>query len=269
MSLLDLPNELLFLIAKHLTRLRHLNFFIRTNRRLHTTLNDVLYRRFVEMRDFIPVLWESAKKGLLLPVDKIITFAALSPDDGFSETLLAACKGGQESMVKALIGRGANVNMLTWYGNWPLHMAVACGHENIVLILLENGADMTRRFKSDQYTVFHLATRLGRIDMMELLLDAGMDIEIGDGRDRTALEATFFLCRATSDEDRCYACGGSKPHPRISIEAMKLLLQRKANIRAGQIGDRPKDKARKDPNRRIRDLFREYDGYDSAEEDIL
>lgn len=218
------------------------------------------------MGDFVPLLWAYAIKGLLLPVEKIITFAALSPDDGFSQALLAAYKGGQELIVKALIDRGANVNMLTWYGNWPLHMAVSCGHENIVRILLENGADMTRRFKSGQYTVLHLATRLGRIDRMELLLDAGIDIEIGDGRGRTALEATFWRCHATSG---CYACQGYEPHPGISIEAMKLLLQRKANIRAGQIGSRPKDKARKYANRRIRDLFREYDDYDSAEDNIL
>lgn len=57
-------------------------------------------------------------------------------------------------------------------------MAVRCGYENIVRILLENGADMTRKFGCHQYTVLRLAIQLARIDIMKLLLDARRDTEI-------------------------------------------------------------------------------------------
>jgi hypothetical protein len=51
---------------------------------------------------------------------------------------------------------------------------------------------------------------------------------------------------------------------------MRFLLQLKANIRAGgRTGSRPIDKGRNHPNRQVEALFREYDGYDSAEKDSL
>lgn len=285
-SLLNIPNELLFLIGKQVTHLRDLNSLVRTNQRLYNTLIDILYKRFIQERnishDVIPVLQTSAFLGCLRPVEKLITLGPFSADDGFSLAILAACDGGREMVVKALIERGANVNIMAGLGNTPLQSSVRNGYENIVGILIENRADMTKKYGPFKYTVLHLAARLGRTKIMALLLDAGMDINVKDNWGRTPLQTTFLSCHTPHPEDLCYLCpleikeeeGGNnrrtKRDPHFSIQAMGFLLQRNADIRAaGWVGSRPKDLARRHPNRMVQDLFRKYDEYDSAEEETL
>lgn len=274
-SVLDLPIELLFLIGNHLEWLGDLNSLVQTNQKLYHALNDLLYKRLIReknMKYYVePVMRSYFHVGLFRPVEKIITLACLSPEDGFSYAIVSACGEGQEDMAKALIDKGANVNVLTNEGEFALRAAVNRGHENIIRILFENGADMTKKWEPYEITVLHLAARCGQIDMIKLLLDLGMDIEVRDGWGRTPLQATLLRCGTHSNEDRCYFCPKRKkagePEPHFSIEAMRLLLDRKADIRAGdRIGSRPKDKARKHPDPAVRALFEKYDDSDSAEE---
>lgn len=55
MSLLDLPNEIILLVAESLLHLRDLSAFILTNKFLHGLLTDILYRTATnDLRDKDP-----------------------------------------------------------------------------------------------------------------------------------------------------------------------------------------------------------------------
>ncbi|WP_264686558.1 MULTISPECIES: ankyrin repeat domain-containing protein [unclassified Wolbachia] len=51
-----------------------------------------------------------------------------------------AAEGGNESVVRALIACGADVNAQNNDGHTPLHFATKSGYENIVIALIEHGA---------------------------------------------------------------------------------------------------------------------------------
>ena len=75
----------------------------------------------------------------------------------------AAIEGNVEKL-KELIAKGANVNerFATDNLNTPLLNAVTRGHEKVVALLLDNGADINCRNKQGE-TALHLAIRVCQI----------------------------------------------------------------------------------------------------------
>jgi ankyrin repeat protein len=63
--------------------------------------------------------------------------------------LFEAAKWGHESVVKLLISFGANVNFCSKKNGSILQIALTCGHQNIVDILLEAGAKLERMERMD------------------------------------------------------------------------------------------------------------------------
>ena len=92
----------------------------------------------------------------------------------------------------------------------PLCLASRCGHIEIVQLLLDRGADIEAR-DSNRYTPLCLASRWRHIKIVQLLLDRGADIEARASDNRTP------LCLASW-------CG--------HIEIVQLLLDRGADIKA-------------------------------------
>lgn len=70
----------------------------------------------------------------------------------------------------------------------PLHAAAAQGHAAIVRALIKRGADMNIQDESDR-TPLHIATEWGRVAVMRTLLAMGASRSILDGHDRTAEQA--------------------------------------------------------------------------------
>jgi uncharacterized protein len=133
--------------------------------------------------------------------------------------LMLAAKTGIPDAVEVLIDHGADVNaMETWGRTTPLMWAVAEGHTEVAALLIEEGADIeartvfippdtTRGFEgppprdredteigavqhaSGEMTALHFAARDGYLDTVELLLDAGVDIDalVADGKDALGL----------------------------------------------------------------------------------
>ncbi len=88
------------------------------------------------------------------------------------------------------------------YGAFPLHMAAVTRNDAIVMLLLENGADIEIRAKDAAGgTPLQWAAFVGDSDMVELLVEAGADVNALDNNGYTAIDAVV-LCPEVDPEAR-------------------------------------------------------------------
>ena len=85
-------------------------------------------------------------------------------------TLLRAALAGEAEEVRALLGRGADVNAADRDGWTPLMEAASKGHAAVVRLLLDAGADASARSKAG-WTALRAAAR-GNPVVLELLRKA-------------------------------------------------------------------------------------------------
>src|SRR5215510_8290940 len=105
--------------------------------------------------------------------------------------LHSAAGTGNAPMVKLLLAHGAKVDAVDSKGGTPLIAAALAsdigGGADVLEILLAAGADPRRADTGNQMTALHYAGAKGRIEVAEILLNAGVDINIRDGQGSTAL----------------------------------------------------------------------------------
>ena len=65
-------------------------------------------------------------------------------------------------------------------GRTPLHLAAQRGQEEIVRLLLKEGADVDARNTADSATPLHFAAENGHLSIVRLLVDAGSPLEAAD-----------------------------------------------------------------------------------------
>ncbi len=97
--------------------------------------------------------------------------------------LFAATHGRQHRIVDFLIAHGADVNISSHeapYHTYPIQTAVYNGELDIVKSLLAAGADISVR-TSNGCTLLHLAAFHDHVDIAELLLKLGMDVDATTG----------------------------------------------------------------------------------------
>jgi uncharacterized protein len=108
--------------------------------------------------------------------------------DGFQPLGLASFFG-QYDTAELFISKGARINSpaenQTRVG--PLHSAAAGRHQNIMKLLLENGADPNAR-QQGGFTPLHSAAQNGDVEMLKLLLKFGADPGIRSEENNTPLE---------------------------------------------------------------------------------
>jgi peptidoglycan/LPS O-acetylase OafA/YrhL len=110
-------------------------------------------------------------------------------DDG-PPTLWKACVMGDPDRVKSLLEDGVDVNAPDpTLGLTPLGYAALFGRDEIVRLLLDQGADANRRHQ-DGGTPLHGAAFLGRVQIVRDLLQAGADPQVRNERGETALDLT-------------------------------------------------------------------------------
>ncbi|KKZ67246.1 hypothetical protein EMCG_07051 [[Emmonsia] crescens] len=83
----------------------------------------------------------------------------------------AAVICGHARVVQALIDGRANVNGPDFREDMPTPLAIMNAREDVVKVLLDNGADVSAAIRSlHQDTALHLAAETGNVKIVELLL---------------------------------------------------------------------------------------------------
>lgn len=119
---------------------------------------------------------------LLVSLDQV-DVNAISPSEE-SALMLASLKG-QETMVRKLIARGADVNKTGWT---PLHYAASAGHVGIMKLLFEHHAFVDPESPNGT-TPLMMAAQYGNAAAVKLLLEEGA---VPDARNRLNLTALDF-----------------------------------------------------------------------------
>jgi ankyrin repeat protein len=137
-------------------------------------------------------------------------------DNNHSTPLHYASQYGKAEIARALLERGAVVDAQDNEDSTPLHVALQCGNAEVARLMLEHGANIHVRNKEDQ-TPHHLLLATwnkqwpyghGDIDIIQLFLERGADVDAVDDDHSTLLHAASY---------------------HGSVEAAQLLLKRGAN----------------------------------------
>ncbi|WP_433896576.1 ankyrin repeat domain-containing protein [Sphingobacterium mizutaii] len=94
---------------------------------------------------------------------------------------------GKEDIVRILLRNGANPNSSSQNGYqvFPIHSALSNGQNNIAKMLIEAGAEVNV-LQSSKISPLHLAAQQGNIDMIIVLLEHGANIAIRNDFGQTA-----------------------------------------------------------------------------------
>jgi uncharacterized protein len=107
--------------------------------------------------------------------------------DGWTPLHLAAFFG-QRAAVERLLAAGADLNAISRNAlrNTPLHAAVAGGHVEVSLLLINAAADVNVT-DAGGHTPFHIAAEAGYVPVARALFERGADAHAVDVEDRTPL----------------------------------------------------------------------------------
>lgn len=188
--------------------------------------------------------------------EKIVeALIAMKTDDkGFLSTCLEpAVQFGHEAIVKLLLRKGADVNVVFFTdfgptGYKPLHVAAQYGQEKIVKLLLDKGVDIDTQAEEPKshYAPLHVAAKYGQMEIIKLLLDRGAKVDAKFSTGKTPLhvaikfdqeEIAELLLDKGAKVDAKLSNGDTPLHVaakygRYSSACIKLLLGRGAVIEA-------------------------------------
>ena len=118
-------------------------------------------------------------------------------EDGWDVDEEAYCRGPYHMVTPLMLA-----------AHWELRQQPKEGHADCVRLLLQRGADATRRVLPMDTTLAHNAAECGDVEMLLALLDAGCPVDHQDNHERTPLH-----------------CAASEGH----VDCMQLLLERGAD----------------------------------------
>jgi ankyrin repeat protein len=118
--------------------------------------------------------------------------SSVAPRGYFDNTPLhAAAHNGDLEMVRVLLDYGVDVNSQNDGHCTPLDFASRNGHRNdsrVVQFLIEHGADLNTRASRSGFAPLHRASKNGRIEVVRLLVEHGVNVEVQDKYGRTPLD---------------------------------------------------------------------------------
>jgi ankyrin repeat protein len=119
----------------------------------------------------------------------ILSEASVYPmQKGHEQALLYnAIKHGSPREVQNALDAGADVNMLDANGLAPIHYATQRHTPNILSLLLKAHAQVNIQSKQTKQTPLHMATQMGNLETVKILLQAGASPYTKDSEQQTAL----------------------------------------------------------------------------------
>ncbi len=134
--------------------------------------------------------------GLALACWASISCAQVPPsadDQAGYKGLLAAADRGKAAGIRALVARGASVNVRDGYRRTPLHIAAYGGHHEAMRALVAAGAD-PNALERDRYDIVTIAAVANDVPTLKVSLELGCSAKNVTSRyDGTALIAAAHL----------------------------------------------------------------------------
>ena len=123
---------------------------------------------------------------------------------------LNACRNGQKNIVQIFLKKGGiDINKRDAEGNTPLYHACLKGYRDIVVLLLDNGADSSIANNHSE-SPLHAAARSGNKEIIARLVEKGIDLNATDNEGHTPLlclldnrrtDAALFLIDKGADTE--------------------------------------------------------------------
>lgn len=140
--------------------------------------------------DDTPLMWALERSDVHVPIVEALLAAGadLNTRCGGRVALHIAASEGHDEIVSLMLKNGAAKDVLDFTGQTPLCRAVAEGRLAVVEILVAAGADVNARSSSDAVeTVLHVAARGGHNKIVSSLLKKGADKDALDNQGDTPL----------------------------------------------------------------------------------
>ncbi len=113
---------------------------------------------------------------------------------------LYAVEENNLTTVLSYIEMGVDVNYRDEVDRTPLYVAVLAKHSRMVRILLENGANPNEKYQDKEYTLLHFAATFHLVEIGQLLIKAGADVNIRDAYGNNPLWTATFNARTNDGE---------------------------------------------------------------------
>jgi ankyrin repeat protein len=144
--------------------------------------------------------------------------AAVNQADRYGATPLhMAALGGQKDVAALLISKGANINAPSQTGKIPLQLAFENEHLDVITLFMEKGVAVNTPIDRYNRTLLHRAAIMGKLKVINLLLEKGAEINAKDKSERTALQLAEAMGHKAAVEFLKSKGAEFEAHPKLEV----------------------------------------------------